>query len=146
MRSITKDYLDKRYDKRLREDDTISELPVKKRGRPLLLGKKLDEAVQEYILKLRDHGCAINTTVVIAVARGLGTVLERTRLSKYGGPATLSIPWVKSLLKRMDFTQQRATTKSNPPQDDLEEVKYSFLTEVVETVDMNDILPELILN
>ena len=46
----------------------------------------------------------------------------------------------------MDFTKRRATTKSNPPQDDLEEVKYSFLTEVVETVDMNDIPPELILN
>jgi len=97
MRSIKKDYLDKRHKKRLREKDdlTVSELPVKKRGRPLLLGKKLDNSVQEYILKLRDHGCAINTTVVIAVARGVGTVLERTRLAKYGGPATLSIPWAK---------------------------------------------------
>ena len=46
----------------------------------------------------------------------------------------------------MDFTKRRATTKSNPPQDDLEEVKYSFLTEVVETVDINDIPLELILN
>jgi len=92
MRSIKEDYVNKRHQKRLLEDDLmVSELPVRKRGRPLLLGKKLDEAVHEYILKLREHGCAINFTIVIAVARGLGTVLERTRLAKYGGPATLSI-------------------------------------------------------
>jgi len=148
MRSIKKDYLDERYKKRLREEDdlTISAMPVKKKRRPLLLGKKLDDAVKEYNLKLRDHGCAINTTVVIAVARGLGTVLERTRLVKYGGPATLSIPWAKSLLKRMDFTKRRVTTKSNPPRDDFEEVKASFLSEIIETVDMNDVPPELIFN
>jgi len=82
---------------------TVSNLPIKKR-RPLLLGKKLDKAVQEYIIKLRNHGSAINIMVVIAVARGLGTVLEQTRLAKYGGP-TLSIPVVKSMLKRMNFTK-----------------------------------------
>ena len=38
----------------------------------------------------------------------------------------------------MEFTKRRATTKSNLPQNDLKEAKYSFLTEVVETVDMND--------
>ena len=46
----------------------------------------------------------------------------------------------------MDFTKRRATTKSNPSQDDLEEVKDSFLSEVVETIDMNGIPPELIFN
>ena len=34
-------------------------------------------------------------------------------------------------------------TKSNSSQDDFEEIKVSFLTEVVETVDINDIPPEL---
>jgi len=40
--------------------------------------------------------------------------------------------------------KRRVTTKSNSSQDNLEEVKASFLSEVVETVDMNDIPPELI--
>ena len=46
----------------------------------------------------------------------------------------------------MNFTQRRATTKSNPPIGNLMEIKRSFLTEVLETVGMNDIPPELILN
>ena len=46
----------------------------------------------------------------------------------------------------MDFTKRRVTTKSNSPQDNLEEVKATFLSEIVETVDMNDIPPELIFN
>ena len=43
MRSIKKDYMyvNKQHQKRLLEEDdlTVSELPVRKRGRPLLLGK-----------------------------------------------------------------------------------------------------------
>ena len=68
-----KAYLNELRSKRLREEEdlTVQELPLKKRGRPLLLGKKLDEAVQQYILKLREHGCPINTVIVLAVARGI---------------------------------------------------------------------------
>ena len=80
------------------------------------------------------------------MARGLGEVMDRTRLAKYGGPATLTVPWAKSLLKRMDFTKRKATTKSNPPTGDLVEIKRSFLAEVLETVEFNDIPPELIFN
>lgn len=43
--------------------------------------EKLDEQAQEYILKLWEHGCAINTTVVIAAARGLGMIIDHTRLT-----------------------------------------------------------------
>ena len=54
---------------KLREEDnlTISELPIKKQGRPLLLRKKLNEVVQKHVLKLRDHRCPINTSILIAV-------------------------------------------------------------------------------
>lgn len=80
VRSIKKAYLTKQHEKRLREEDdlTISELPIEKKGRPLL-GRKLDKAVQEYVLKLRDCGCPINTSIVIAVAKGLGDVKDQTQ-------------------------------------------------------------------
>ena len=50
-----KAYITKQSTKRLREEEDLSvnELQPKKKGRSLLLGKKLDNAVQEYILKLR---------------------------------------------------------------------------------------------
>jgi len=44
----------------------------------------------------------------------------------------------------MNFTKRRVTTKSNSSQDEFEEIEVSFLSEVVETVDMNDISPKLI--
>ena len=53
-----------------------------------------------YILKLCEHGCTVNTTVVIAAVRGLSRMIDRTRLSECGGLATLSVSWAKSLLKR----------------------------------------------
>ena len=90
-RRFKKLYLKERRAKRLREEEdlTVNDLPMKKRGQPLLLGKNLDEQVQEYMLKLHEHGCAVNTTIV-AAARGLARVIEPTHLSEYGGPATLS--------------------------------------------------------
>ena len=146
VRGLKQAYLTERRRKRLMEDDlTVHELPMKKKGRPLLLGKKLDDAIQEYILKLREHGSAINTFVV-AVAKGLALAMDRTRLAEYGGPATLTIPWAKSLLKRMNFTKKRATTKCNLRSEDLEEVRRSFLTEILETVSLEDIPAELIFN
>ena len=73
------------------------------------------------------------TVIVIAVVKGLTLAMDRTRLGEYGGPATLTVPWAKSLLKWMNFTKRRATTKYNLPSEDLEEVKRSFLTEILET-------------
>ena len=72
--------------------------------------------------------------------------MERTRLAEQGGPATLTIPWAKSLLKRMNFTKRRVSTKSTSPTQDLEEAKKTFLVEILETVEFNDIPQELIFN
>jgi len=51
MREIKNNYVDKRNRKQKRGDTdlTITSSNVKKKGRPLLLGKILDVAVQDYI-------------------------------------------------------------------------------------------------
>jgi len=46
---------------------TIASLPVKKKGRPLLL----DVAVQHYVLGLKEVGCPVKTDITIAAARGI---------------------------------------------------------------------------
>ena len=54
VRSIEKAYRKEVSRKRKIEDDTkVSELPTKKRGRPLLLGEKIDKKVQAYIESIR---------------------------------------------------------------------------------------------
>jgi len=50
------------------EPENLIEIPFKKKGRPLFLGKRLHNQEQEYILKLREYGCVVNTTIVVAAA------------------------------------------------------------------------------
>jgi len=72
--------------------------------------------------------------------------MEQTSLAETGRPAKLTISWAKSLLKRMNVTKRRVSTKYSHPARELEEEKHSFLSELLETVVLNDIPPELILN
>ena len=146
MRGLKQAYVLEGQRKRRREDlMTVMSLPHKKRGRPLLLGKTLD-AVQSYILKLRERGCPVNTEIVRAAARGIVQTMGTTRLAEYGGPSTLSVAWAKSLLQRMNFTKRRGSTKSGMAPDNFEKVKETFLSEIIETVEMNDIPGDLIFN
>jgi len=148
MRGIKNAYVTEqnRKQKRGEDDLKITNLLVKKQGRPLLLGKNLDVAVQEYGLKLREVGCPVNTDVTIAAAQGILQAMEASRLAKNGGPATLSVSWAKSLLKRMDFRKRRGTTKSGVTPEDLDSFKKTLFSEMVETVDINDIPGELTFN
>ena len=56
----------------------IIELQPKKRGRPLILGKDLDDAIQKYILSIREADGIVNTAIVIAGARGILKSMNRT--------------------------------------------------------------------
>ena len=128
------------------EDDEVLELPEKKRGRHVLLGERLDKCVQEYVLKVRERGCAVNSALVVAGARGIVESLDRSRLVEYGGYVTLTIPWARSLLKRMNFTKRRATTKCGIHPQVFQQVKTQFLQDVIDVVEMEEIPPQLIFN
>ena len=148
VRRFKEAYLKERSRKRQVEDDDVSvnELPVKKRGRKVVLGTKMDNMVQQYILKLRETGSVINTAVVISGARGILQSQDRTRLAEFGGPATLTTAWTKSLLRRMNFTKTRGTTKSKLPVEEFNKLKASFLQDIVDNVTMEEIPPQLIFN
>ena len=98
----------------------------------MLLGKKLDKQVQEYILKLQEYGCAVNTTIVIAATRDLGRIIDYIHFNANGGPATLSVPWATSLLKCMNFTKRQVSVKSCAPSQAIEEVRRNFLSELID--------------
>ena len=44
----------------------VKEMPSKERGRPVLLGNELDQQVQAYLVKLRESGHAVNSSIVLA--------------------------------------------------------------------------------
>ena len=70
--------------------------------------------------------------------------MDRTHLAEYGGPATLSRGWAKSLLKRMDFCRRMCTTQVPPER--VKELKLEFLHNIVDIVTLEEIPAELIFN
>ena len=106
----------------------------------------MDEFVQKYMLKVWERGRAVNTTLVVAGAKGIVESLDRTRLVEYGGDITLTTSWAKSLLKRMNFTKRRATTKCGIPPHVFMDVKTEFLRSVIDVVKMEEIPSQLIFN
>lgn len=85
--------------KRHREKDEIAVIsipvPPKKRGRPVILGKTLDNPVQGVHLetKRKGGGCAVSTEIVRAAAKGPVQAMDITSLAENGGSATLSAAW-----------------------------------------------------
>ncbi len=147
LRNFKKKYIEEKKRKRLtEEEDDVLELSCKRRGRKLLLGDRLDNMVQEYIRRIRDSAGIINTAIVVSSARGILLSQDRTRLAEFGGPATLTIPWAKSLLKRMHFSKRRGTTKASLPPDVFQQKKTTFLQDIIDVVTMEEIPQELILN
>ena len=74
----------------------ISALPAMKRGRPPLLGVKMDECLQNLILRMRERGTAIGTTVVVGIGRGL---MFKNKTSFGLGEVELTRGWARSVLR-----------------------------------------------
>lgn len=133
--------------RRRHEDEDVTSLPTKKRGRSLLLGGDLDAKVQLYLKNVRAGGGVVSARIAMAAARGILLSYDKFMLAEYGGHVQLNRNWAYSLLKRMNFVKRKATTaKSKYTGTDFKEVKKAFLNEVVTTTTMEEIRPELILN
>ena len=66
-------------------DISVTKLPSKKRGRPLLLGEKLDTAVKCYIQAVREGGGVVTSTITMAAATAIVRKHDRTLLEESGG-------------------------------------------------------------
>ena len=72
--------------------------------------------------------------------------MGRTRLAEYGGPATLTKGWARSLLKQMKFSHCMCTTQAQIPPERVEELRAEFLHEIIDMVELEEIPPSLIFN
>ena len=122
-------------------------LPTKKRGRTLLLGNDLDEKLQLYLKQIRANGGPLTGRIAIAAAKGLLLADNPSKLVENGGHIELNRHWAYSLYKRMGFVQRKPTTsKGKYSLENFRSLKRSFLDDVVATVEIEEIPPELILN
>ena len=124
----------------------IKKLPTKAQGRPLLLGEKLDQAVQEYITNLRKVGGSVNSVIVLAAANGIIAAKDRSLLMEHGGHLVLTKAWAKSLLRRMGYVKRKCSNAGKVTYTHFEELKEDFLADVKAEVLMNDIPRDLVFN
>ena len=69
VQSIRKDYVNNLRRKRTNLDENdAAVLPLKKRGRSVLLGRELDDKVQAYLMKIREAGGAVSARIAMATA------------------------------------------------------------------------------
>ena len=121
-------------------------LPLKKQGRPVLFGKKLDNKVQVYLKKVKEGGGAMSAQIAVAAARGIVLSCNKSWLEEFRGSVRLNTHWAHFLLKCMNFVQRSVTiAKSKRSNADFSELK-SFVQDVVTTVTIEVIPAELIIN
>ena len=132
------------------EEESISLLPVAKRGRPLLLGDTLDTEVKSYIRSVREGGGLITTEITMAAARAIvrkynpGLLTDESTGEE--GPITITSNWAKSLLYRMKFVKRRGSTTTKYLVGDFESIKCQFLADIVMVKTLLEIPDDLILN
>ena len=95
----------KRVRKAGKADISVTALPVKKLGRPLLLEKQLDAQVQACIKALREDGGIVTSSITMATATAIVRKADRNLLGENGGPINITSNWLKSLLYRMNFVK-----------------------------------------
>ena len=127
--------------------DLVTELPDKKRGRPLLIGEDLEDQVITFLKQVRSCcGGWINAPIALAAAKGIVMNKDSNLLSENGGGIHLTRDWAKRLLGRMGYVKRKATTKAkiNPVQFD--KLRHQFLHDIQTVVKLEDIPPQLIIN
>lgn len=128
------------------DDSSLNELPEKKRGRPLLLGDRLDGQVRSYIEYLRKKGAVVNTAIVLGVARGIVKSYDSNLLACNGGHLVLGKPWAKNLLTRMGYVKRRGSTAAKVSVKNFEQLKEQFLIDIKVVVEVEEIPADLIIN
>ena len=68
----------------------VATLPAKKRGRPPLLGERLDGYLQQLIKSMRERGTPIGTGVIVGIGQGILMKHNKASLEEYGGTVKLN--------------------------------------------------------
>ena len=143
VRGFRKRYETQINDARCKNKSPQKVIVNKLRGRPCLLGDKIDQLVQNYLKATRYKGGVVNSLVATATAKAL---LKRyPRLEK--GSLKIERSWAQSLFRRMGFVRRIKTTgKVHIPAGAQKEAELKFLNQIVNQVEKYQIPPSLIIN
>ena len=127
-------------------DLSVKSLPSQKRGRPLLLGEKMDKEVKSYICAVCEGGGVVTTAIAMAAATAIVRGHDRNLLIENGGSITITKTWGKSLLQRMGFVKRRGSSAAKLRVAYFDAIQELFLLDYRAIVEMEEIPPELVFN
>lgn len=126
--------------------DDISSIPTKKRGRPLLLPEDIDELARKCIENLRACGSPVSSSIVLAATKGIVAHKNCTLLKEHGGHVDLKKSWAFSFLSRNGYVKRKATRTSQKVCNDFENIKATYLKQIRDTVETNNIPTSMVVN
>ena len=150
VRRLKSEYLSKVKELRARAEEndvpSVTSLPTKPQGRPLMLGKVFDTAVQDYVTAMRAVGGVVNTNICMAAAEGIVASRDQGLLAQHGGHIQITNTWARSLLTRMGYVKRKCSNAGKVAVPRFRELQGDFLADIQAEVIMNEIPSELILN
>ena len=143
VRGFKKHYVAQIKDAHRKKKSPKKAIVNKLRGRPCLLGDKIDPLVQNYLKATRYKGGVVNSLVAIATAKAL---LKRyPRLEKEN--LKIERSWVQSLFRRMGFAHCIKTTgRVHIPVGSQKEAELKLLHQIVHQVEKYQFPSSLIIN
>ena len=98
-----------------------------------------------YIKNLREAGAPVNTAIVITTGKGIA-MDKASDTSIASSDIYLTKDWAKYLLKCMRMVKRRASTKAKITVINFDELKETFLQDIKNSMLMDEIPPELVIN
>lgn len=109
------------------DGSSVVALPKGLCERPLKFGFDLDNCVQQYVNALKTAGSVVNTTIVIAGAKGIVAAKQPSLLFSHGGDRDVLKGWVKSLFKRMHYVKRKGSNAGKITMEHFKEVQEVFI-------------------
>uniref|UniRef100_A0A914VVG8 DDE-1 domain-containing protein n=1 Tax=Plectus sambesii TaxID=2011161 RepID=A0A914VVG8_9BILA len=115
-------------------------------GRPLLLGKEIDDKIQQHLHRLRSQGGTVNGAVVNAVTRVYLKKMDRARYQLEGEEILSKRSFFQSLMRRMGFVKQKGTKAAKTLPRNFDELRQNFFTKIGSLVKAHEISDQLVVN
>ena len=75
---------------------------------------------------MRQAGGVVNTTIVMAAAKGIVATKNSALLVEHGGHIEISKPWVKSLFNRMGYVKRKGSNDGKITVSHFKQVQEEF--------------------
>uniref|UniRef100_A0A914USD6 DDE-1 domain-containing protein n=1 Tax=Plectus sambesii TaxID=2011161 RepID=A0A914USD6_9BILA len=115
-------------------------------GRPLLLGKEVDDKIQEHLHRLRNQGGTVNGAVVSAVTRVYLKKMDHAQYRLEGEEILSKRSFFQSLMRRMGFVKRKGTKAAKKLPRNFDELRQNFFTKISPLVKAHEIPDQLIIN